>query len=93
MEKDVEKVKEDYKTKITELQEKHQHAISENKRKQWVSYGNSVFFLQELKLDIGVFNIAYIAIFINKFKACSFYYKSSIWKDSKTIVSLKYPFL
>ena len=44
MEKDVERIKEDYKTKITEMQEKHKQNISEVKRKQWVSYCYNFIF-------------------------------------------------
>lgn len=37
MEKEVDRVKEEYRTKISEIEEKHKHVISDTKKKQWVS--------------------------------------------------------
>lgn len=37
MEKEVDRVKEEYRTKISENEEKHKHIISDTKKKQWVS--------------------------------------------------------
>ena len=37
MEKEVDRVKEEYRSKISEIEEKHKHIVSDTKKKQWVS--------------------------------------------------------
>lgn len=37
MEKEVDRVKEEYRSKISEIEEKHKHITSDTKKKQWVS--------------------------------------------------------
>lgn len=36
MEKEIERVKEDYRSKISEIEDKHKHQTSDTKKKQWV---------------------------------------------------------
>lgn len=37
MEKEMERVKEEYRNKISDIEDKHKHIISDTKKKQWVS--------------------------------------------------------
>lgn len=59
MEKEIERVKEEYRSKISEMEDKHKHLISDTKKKQWVSTSCRHIMTKIISQGFYLFSVRY----------------------------------